>query len=167
MDFLSQFLIILKGMLITSAYKNVEDKKILQEEDLLIEQGLKGCIKNEEQIKFGHAYLPYSHWRVKEFFLSCGIELRPYFMWYKAMRYQPCQRYVLHDLQTNEVYGDERGYTLYELCCFLAKNNVPLHSEQPKAKKNYNKTKRRQSCVDFLNIVNRLDNSDDCEVVEK
>lgn len=131
-----------------------------EDEDRYLEQQLEG-IEGEDDVTFGHAYMPYSSWRIKEVFLNMGIELRPYYTWYKAMRYRSCQSYVLVELYTNEIIGDERGYTLEELRCFLAKNNVPLHSEIPKPKKNYHKNKRRQGCVKFLEVVENLKEGDE------
>ena len=127
-----------------------------EDEDTYLEQQLEGV----ENFTIRHSYLPYSHWRIKEVFLNMGIELRPYYTWYKAMRYRSCQSYVLVEIYTNEIIGDERGYTLDVLRCFLAKNGVPLHSEIPKPKKNYRKykvaAKRRESCEKFLEIINKL-----------
>lgn len=126
-----------------------------EDEDRYLEQQLEG-IEGEDDVIFGHVYMPYSSWRIKEVFLNMGIELRPYYTWYKAMRYRSCQSYVLVELYTNEIIGDEHGYTLDELRGFLAKNNVPLHSETPKPKKNKVPLKRRESCKKFLEIVSKL-----------
>lgn len=130
----------------------------LEQDDMLISEALES-IENVEELTFTPVYLPYSHWRIKEWFLSQGIELRPYYTWYKAMRYRDCQCYVLVNMYTNEIIGYERGYTLYYLRCFLAKNGVPLHSDKPK--KNYRKPKRNEGCERFLQIVSNLKNPDE------
>ncbi len=104
-------------------------------------------------------YKKYSHWRIKQIFLEYyGIELRPYFMWYKAMRYRSCQQFLLVDMQTDKVIGYERGYTLEELRYFLSNENFPLHDETPKSerqKQAYRK-KRNKNAVRFLEIVESL-----------
>lgn len=125
---------------------------ITEEESDRINAEILAGIESEDDITFRHVYMPYSSWRIKEVFLSMGIELRPYYTWYKAMRYRSCQSYVLVELYSNEIIGNERGYTLDELRGFLAKNNVPLHGE----KKNYHKNERRQGCVKFLEAVEKI-----------
>ena len=129
-------------------------------EDRNIEEQLKNI--DIENIEFSHAYLPYSHWRVKEVFSDMGYELHPYYCWYKATRYISAQSYVIVNSEDNTILGRETGYTLYELCCVLAQNQVPLHSKP--IHETYNKDGRRKSCVEFLDIVSRFENSADCEV---
>lgn len=51
------------------------EKTIIEAEGKNIEQQLEGV----ENFTIRHAYLPYSHWRIKEVFLNMGIELRPYY----------------------------------------------------------------------------------------
>ena len=120
-----------------------------------------------EQGDFGGAvrpnYMPYSQWRIKQILLVYyGIELRPYFNWYKAMRYRPCQQYVLVDMNTNEIIGYKRGYTFEELRCILAPYNFPLHDEaltkeiQRDKYKQAKKSKRNLNAERFLELVNNI-----------
>lgn len=118
---------------------------IMKQNDVLSDEELENLDLSD--LQFGHAYLKYSHWRVKEVFAEWGIELRPYYTWYKAMRYRDCQSYVLIDKETNEIIGDKRGYDLYSLSCFLAQNHIPLKKS---------KSKRSEGCVRFLEAVEKL-----------
>lgn len=121
-----------------------------------------------ENFEFAHAYLEYSQWRIKQVFLDYyGCELRPYFNWYKAMRYQPCQRYVITSIADNTIFGSEYGYTFEDLRYFLAKNNFPLHEEtdivkqRKKAEAKYKRiSKRNQNAKIFLQIVENIGSDD-------
>ena len=113
-------------------------------------------------------YKPYSQWRIKQILLEYyGIELRPYFNWYKAMRYRPCQQYVLYDMRTNEIVGYEQGYTFEELRSILAPLDFPLHDEELNKelkrlkRKEAKKSTRNQNAERFLEILNSLDNPAD------
>lgn len=122
------------------------------------------CEQNEMNFKgVGEAtvlrYKKYSHWRIKQIFLEYyGIELRPYFMWYKAMRYRTCQQFLLVDMQTNNVIGYERGYTLEELRYFLSKEDFPLHDDKPisEKRKAQRRATRNLNAVRFLEIVDKI-----------
>lgn len=102
------------------------------------------------------AIKPYSYWRVKEFLLSIGVEMRPYYNWYKAMRYRDCQSWVLVRMEDNTIIGSERGHTLYELKVYLSNMGVPLHGDNYKPP---TKTKdgRRIACEKFLEAVARVE----------
>ena len=121
----------------------------------------------EDDITFVPYYLPYSHWRIKEYFLSIGIELRPYYTWYKAMRYQPCQKYVLHDLYTNVIIGKSCGYTLETLRYYMAKQRVPLHSDSSKENGCNKPIARHERCVLFLQIVDSIEGSSSDDSTEE
>lgn len=124
-----------------------------EEEDAMISEALQIDV---EDIVFRPAYLPYSHWRIKEIYLSEGFELRPYYTWYKAMRYRSCQKFRIVNMFTNEIVGSEYGYTLEEFRYHLAKLGYPLHGESKTPEQ-----KRREKWDDFLRIVASLDNPAD------
>ena len=113
-------------------------------------------------------YKPYSQWRIKQIFLDYyGCELRPYFNWYKAMRYQPCQRYVVTCISDNSIVGSEYGYTFEQLRYFLAENLFPLHEDtdivekRKKAEqKEKRKMKRNPKADVFLQIVDNIGSDD-------
>ncbi|MCI6006891.1 MAG: hypothetical protein MRZ25_01345 [Ruminococcus sp.] len=134
-----------------------DDEVIIDEEmQKVFEQGdFEGAVRPN--------YMPYSQWRIKQILLVYyGIELRPYFNWYKAMRYRPCQQYVLVDMNTNEIIGYKRGYTFEELRCILAPYNFPLHDEaltkeiQRDKYKQAKKSKRNLNAERFLELVNNI-----------
>ena len=114
------------------------------------------------------AYKPYSQWRIKQIFLDYyGCELRPYFNWYKAMRYQDCQRYVVTCISDNSIVGSEYGYTFEQLRYFLAENLFPLHEDTDIVKKRKKaeqkekrKTKRNPKADLFLQIVDNIGSDD-------
>ena len=107
-------------------------------------------------IKLTPAIKQYSIWRVKEFLLSNGVEMRPYYRWYKAMRYRDHQNWVLVRMKDNTIIGDERGYTLYDLRVYLSNMGVPLHGDNYKPPSR-TKDGRRIACVKFLETVNCLE----------
>lgn len=126
----------------------------LEEENEYISKQLEGV----EEVTIIQ-YRKYSHWRIKQIFLEYfAIELRPYFMWYKAMRHRPCQQYVLVDMYTNETIGYERGYTLEQLRHMLSKFGFPLHDNELKQinRKLAYKTKRNKNAQRFLEIVDKI-----------
>lgn len=134
-----------------------DDEVIIDEEmQKVFEQGdFEGAVRPN--------YLPYSQWRIKQILLVYyGIELRPYFNWYKAMRYRPCQQYVLHDMVTNNIIGYERGYTLDELRSILAPVGFPLHDDElnkelKKLKREEaKKSTRNKNAERFLEIVDKI-----------
>ena len=112
------------------------------------------------------AYKPYSQWRIKQIFLDYyGCELRPYFNWYKAMRYQDCQRYVVTCISDNSIVGSEYGYTFEQLRYFLAENLFPLHEdtdivEKRKKAEQKHKRKRNPKANLFLQIVDNIGSDD-------
>lgn len=135
-----------------------DDEVIIDEEmQKVFEQGdFEGAVRPN--------YKPYSQWRIKQILLEYyGIELRPYFNWYKAMRYRPCQQYVLYDMRTNEIVGYEQGYTFDELRCILAPLDFPLHDEEltKELRKLKNKEKqkstRNKKAEHFLEIVEQIE----------
>lgn len=134
-----------------------DDEVIIDEEmQKVFEQGdFEGAVRPN--------YMPYSQWRIKQILLVYyGIELRPYFNWYKAMRYRPCQQYVLHDMVTNNIIGYEQGYTLDELRSILAPVGFPLHDDElnkelKKVKrKEAKKSTRNKNAERFLEIVDKI-----------
>lgn len=137
---------------------------ITEEETDRINAEILAGIENYEDITFGHVYLKYSYFRIRQIMLNYfNCELRPMYVGYKDLRYRPYQCYRLVDCYTNQIIGDERGYSLDDLRYFLCKQGFPLHDKEPKPP-TYNKDGRRKSCVNFLDIVNRLENPADCEV---
>lgn len=134
-----------------------DDEVIIDEEmQKVFEQGdFEGAVRPN--------YMPYSQWRIKQILLVYyGIELRPYFNWYKAMRYRSCQQYVLHDMVTNNIIGYERGYTLDELRSILAPVGFPLHDDElnkelKKLKREEaKKSTRNKNAERFLEIVDKI-----------
>lgn len=119
-------------------------------EEIIIDEDIQNYMENCEfkDFRLNPIYLPYSQWRIKQIFLDYyGCELRPYFMWYKAMRYQSCQRYVITCISDNSIVGSEFGYTLEQLRYFLAENMFPLHEDtsiEKDRKKAEEKEKRKQ-----------------------
>lgn len=111
-------------------------------------------------IKIKPVYLPYTQWRIKKVFEEAGYRLQPVYLGYKGLRYRPCQRYWIVDVETNEKLGtSDNGYSFEDLRYFLASCDIPLQGDKPK--KTYRKDGRRQGCVEFLKIVESIGNSVD------
>ena len=113
-------------------------------------------------IKLTPAIKQYSIWRVKEFLLSNGVEMRPYYRWYKAMRYRDHQNWVLVRMKDNTIIGDERGYTLYDLRVYLSNMGVPLHGDnyKPPSKTKESARIRAQVSASTVRVMSREERID-------
>ncbi len=139
----------------------------MSNDGIIIDEELQDFLENGDfsTLEFKHIYDTYSHWRIKEIFLlNYNIEVRPMYGGYKANRYRTCLRYQLVDMFTNEIIGNEYGYTLEDFRYFLAEQGFPLHGDTETKKLYYEKLsqkqkpqpKRRKGCDEFLALVNRL-----------
>ena len=139
----------------------------MSNDDVIVDEELQDYFEKGDfsTLEFKHIYDTYSHWRIKEIFLLYyNIEVRTIYGGYKANRYRSCLRYQLVDMFTNEIIGNEYGYTLEVFRYFLAEQGFPLHGDKETkklcAEKRPQKPKRRESCEQFLAIVNRLNSPD-------
>lgn len=134
---------------------------LINNDGILIDEELQEYFEKGDfsDLKITPVYLPYSQWRIKQILLEYyGCELRPYYNWYKAMRYRSCQSYVIVSLADNSIIGSEYGYTFEQLRYFLAEKRFPLHDETPKSvrqKQAYRK-KRNKNAARFLEIIESL-----------
>jgi len=93
-------------------------------------------------------YLPYSPARIAAVLREEGYDFQQH-QGYKLYRYNPKKKYYAKSFATGELLFS--WCTLYEVRCWLAKNNVPLVDPRPKYQR-----ERNQRCEAFLEAVSKL-----------